>query len=109
MEFSGEVSTASDGDPVPKGGRMAAKKKAAKKKATKKKSAKKSAPKPVEVPNFVVKSVCKEVLKGMELNIAGDALDGLNMVVGWYLEQAGKRAEANGRKTVRAHDFLVPC
>lgn len=83
---------------------MAAKKKAA---AKKKKSAKKAAPK--EVPNYVVKSVCKEALKGMDLNIAGDALDGLNNVVGWYLQQAGARATANGRKTVRAHDFLADC
>lgn len=57
-------------------------------------------------PDLVVKSKCKEVLKGADCNVAGDALDGLNMVVGWYLEQAATRAKANGRKTVRAHDFI---
>jgi histone H3/H4 len=66
----------------------------------KKKSKKKTA------PDLVVKSKCKEVLKGHDCNVAGDALDGLNMVVQWYLEQAATRAKNNGRKTVRAHDFI---
>ncbi len=78
---------------------MAAKKKAAKKKASKKAAA--------PAPSFVVKSVCKEILKEHDCNVASDAFDGLNNVVGWYLQQAAARAEANGRKTVRAHDFLV--
>ncbi|RMG19127.1 MAG: hypothetical protein D6731_00335 [Planctomycetota bacterium] len=73
----------------------------AKKKKKKKASRKKAA------PDLVVKSKCKEVLKKAKCNVAGDALDGLNHVVAWYLEQAAKRAQANGRKTVRAHDFLV--
>lgn len=77
----------------------------AKKKAKKKAASKKKAPAPP--PNLVVKSVCKEVLKGHDCNVAGDALEGLNMVVQWYLDQAAARAAANGRKTVRAHDFIV--
>jgi histone H3/H4 len=72
------------------------------KKKTKKTAAKKSK----AAPDLVVKSKCKEVLKGKNCNVAGDALDGLNMVVAWYLEQAATRAQANGRKTVRAHDFV---
>ncbi|UPT74223.1 MAG: hypothetical protein M0D55_00130 [Elusimicrobiota bacterium] len=56
---------------------------------------------------FVIASKAKAILKKMGCNTAGDALDGLNGVVYWYLEQAGKRAKANGRKTVRAHDFHV--
>ena len=36
-----------------------------------------------------------------------DAMEGLNAVVYWYLEQAAKRAKANGRKTVRKHDFTA--
>lgn len=56
---------------------------------------------------YVVASKAKEFLKGMDRNVASDALAGLNGVVEWYLEQAAKRAEANGRKTVRAHDFMV--
>jgi len=58
-------------------------------------------------PDLVVKSKCKEILKKAKCNVAGDALDGLNGVVAWYLEQAGKRAAANNRKTVRAHDFAI--
>jgi histone H3/H4 len=68
--------------------------------------AKKKAP---ELPNFLVKSVCKEALKAHDVNVAGDALDGLNNVVGWYIAQAASRAKANKRKTVQAHDFLAPC
>jgi hypothetical protein len=56
---------------------------------------------------LVVGSKVKAALKKMGCNTASDALDGLNMLVGWYAEQAAKRAKANGRKTVRAHDFLI--
>lgn len=56
---------------------------------------------------LLVGSKTKAALKSHGLNVAGDALDGLNMVVHYYLEQAGKRAMANNRKTVRAHDFHV--
>ena len=56
---------------------------------------------------FVVASKCKEFLKGKDRNVASDALDGLNKVVGWYLEQAAARSNENGRKTVRAHDFMI--
>ena len=54
---------------------------------------------------LVIASKAKAVLKKAGCNTAGDALDGLNGVVYWYLEQAAKRAKNNGRKTVRAHDF----
>jgi len=54
---------------------------------------------------LIVGSKAKAVLKKAGCNTAGDAFDGLNGVVHWYLEQAAKRAKANGRKTVRAHDF----
>ena len=56
---------------------------------------------------LIIASKAKVVLKKGGCNTAGDALDGLNGVVYWYLEQAAKRAKANGRKTVRAHDFHV--
>ena len=55
----------------------------------------------------IVQSKCNEALKAHEVNVASDALDGLNNVVHWYIEQAATRAKANGRKTVRAHDFLA--
>ena len=69
--------------------------------------AKKKSKKKADAPDFVVKSKCKEALKAAGCNVAGDALDGLNNVVGWYIAQAAARAEANNRKTVRAHDFLA--
>ena len=47
------------------------------------------------------------MIKGADCNTAGDALDGLNSYVGWLVTQATQRAKANGRKTVRAHDFLI--
>ena len=56
---------------------------------------------------LVIASKAKAILKKSGCNTAGDAFDGLNGVVYWYLEQAGKRAKANGRKTVRAHDFML--
>ena len=56
---------------------------------------------------IVVGSKAKAVLKGFKCNTSGDALDGLNGWVYWLLDQAAKRAKANGRKTVRAHDFIV--
>ena len=73
---------------------MAAKKKAAKGKQS-------------GMEMLLVGSKTKAVLKGQNVNVAGDALDGLNGVVYWYLEQAAKRAQANGRKTVRGHDFVI--
>lgn len=56
---------------------------------------------------LLVGSKTKDALREAGCNVAGDALDGLNDVVHWYIEQAAKRAEANGRKTVRAHDFVA--
>ena len=54
-----------------------------------------------------VGSKTKAALKAHGCNVGGDALGALNMVVHWYVEQAAKRAAANRRKTVRAHDFMV--
>ncbi len=56
---------------------------------------------------LLVGSKVKAAIKGAKCNTAGDALAGLNEVVYWYVEQAAKRAKANGRKTVRAHDFHI--
>jgi histone H3/H4 len=55
---------------------------------------------------LLVASKAKAALKAYEVNVSGDALESLNMVVYWYLDQAAKRAKANGRKTVRGHDFM---
>ena len=56
---------------------------------------------------LVIASKAKAVLKKNKCNVANDAFIGLNGVIYWYLDQAAKRAKANGRKTVRAHDFTI--
>jgi hypothetical protein len=56
---------------------------------------------------LLVGSKTKDALKKYDVNIAGDALEGLNNWVYWLIEQAATRAKANGRKTVRAHDFIA--
>ena len=61
--------------------------------------------KPAEM--FLVSSKVRGQIKAAGCNTAGDALDGLNAYVAWLIDAAAKRAAANGRKTVRAHDVLV--
>ncbi len=56
---------------------------------------------------ILVASKAKAILKKAGCNTAGDALEGLNGLLHWYIAQAAKRAKANGRKTVRAHDFMI--
>lgn len=56
---------------------------------------------------LLVASKVKQMIKDAGCNTAGDALDGLNGYVGWLVMQAAKRASENGRKTVRAHDFMI--
>jgi histone H3/H4 len=91
-------------------------KKAAKKKTTAKKKVaarkktagrKKAAPRKSQLETLLVASKAKAALKAQGVNVAGDALENLNLVVHHYIDQAVKRAKANGRKTVRNHDFLV--
>ncbi len=62
-----------------------------------------AAAKPAEM--MLVASKVKGMIKDAGFNTAGDALDGLNELVAQYVSRATRRAEANGRKTVRAHDF----
>lgn len=56
---------------------------------------------------LLVASKAKSVMKKAGCNTAGDALDGLNAWIHWLIEDATKRAKANGRKTVRKHDFCA--
>ena len=56
---------------------------------------------------LLVASKVRQMIKDAGCNTAGDALDGLNGYVGWLIQQAAKRASENGRKTVRAHDFII--
>lgn len=69
-----------------------------------KKSSRKSA-RPQE--SLLVASKVKAQIKAAGCNTASDAIDGLNGWVGWLIGQATQRAAANGRKTVRAHDFML--
>jgi len=77
----------------------------AKKKTTTKKSSSEKASSEAEV--LLVASKVKASIQAQGANVGSDALQGLNGWVHWLIEQASKRAEANGRKTVRAHDFMV--
>jgi hypothetical protein len=61
--------------------------------------------KPAEM--LLVSSKVRGMIKDAGCNTAGDALDGLNNYVAWLVAQAAKRAAENGRKTVRAHDFII--
>jgi hypothetical protein len=57
---------------------------------------------------LLVGSKVRGLIKDADCNTAGDAIDGLNQWVYWLIQQATTRAKANGRKTVRAHDFMAP-
>lgn len=78
----------------------------AKKKATKKKTTKKAAPKKTK-EMLLVGSKTKEALKGGKFNVSSDTIDALNEYVYWLIEQAQKKCEANGRKTIRPYDILA--
>ena len=80
-------------------------KKATSKKKTSKTQTKAAAPKK-EVEVLVVGSKVKQQIKDAGFNTGGDAIQGLNDWVRWLIDQATQRAQANGRKTVRAHDFM---
>ena len=67
----------------------------------------KAAPPAAPTEMLLVASKVRQLIKDAGCNTAGDALDGLNAYVGWLVVQATKRAAQNGRKTVRAHDFLI--
>jgi len=55
---------------------------------------------------LLVGSKTKDALKEKGHNLSADALEGLNEIVYWYINQAQGRCEANGRKTIRKHDFI---
>ena len=57
--------------------------------------------------NYVVKSMMKSRIAKGKCHSSSDLADALNGMVEWYLDQAVKRAKANGRKTVRAHDIVL--
>ena len=54
---------------------------------------------------LVVSSKVKDFVKGKGLNSSGDLADALSAKVAALLEDAAKRTEANGRKTMRPEDL----
>lgn len=52
---------------------------------------------------LIVKSRIKDAVK--DLNVAGDVPDALNVKLMHIIEEAAKRAKANGRRTLQARDF----
>jgi hypothetical protein len=81
-------------------------KKATNKKKTSKTQSKAPAAPKKEVDVLLVGSKVKQQIKEAGFNTGGDAIQGLNQWVHWLIVQATQRAQANGRKTVRAHDFM---
>ena len=57
--------------------------------------------------NYVVKSMVKERISKGKCHSSSDIAEALNGLVEYYLDQAVKRAKANGRKTVRGHDICI--
>ena len=60
-----------------------------------------------EKANYVVKSVAKEKITKADLRSSDDVFEALNATIDWYLDEAIKRAKANGRGTVRGHDICT--
>ena len=55
---------------------------------------------------MIVAAAVKRRIKEMsEVNVAGDLVDKLNVMVDEMLERAVSRCRSNGRKTVRADDL----
>ena len=84
----------------------------AKKKTTKKATTKKTTMKRPTTRKevLVVGSKLKAALKGngkKTFNVSGDTLEAMNEYMYWLVDQAQRRAEANGRKTIRPHDILA--
>ena len=71
------------------------------------KKAKAAAPKAAANEMLLVASKVRAVVKNADCNFGGDAIESLNGYVYWLIQQATKRAAANGRKTVRGHDFMI--
>ena len=83
------------------------KKASAKKATTTRNSGRRASAKKAPAEMLLVGTKTKEALKAHGYNVASDAIEGLNAVVHQYISQAAKRAEANGRKTIRPHDFTA--
>lgn len=59
---------------------------------------------------LLVGSKTKEALKGSgkkTYNVSSDTLEALNEYVYFLVDQAQKKCEANGRKTIRPYDIMA--
>ena len=65
------------------------------------------AKKATKVEALFVKSKVREYIKAKDMNTSSGILDGnsLNDMITWMLDRAVMRAQANGRKTVKARDL----
>ena len=66
--------------------------------------------KAVKKEMLIVGSKSKEALKGSgkkTFNVSTGTLEALNEHMYWLIDQAQKRCEANGRKTIRPYDILA--
>jgi len=54
---------------------------------------------------IVVQSKVKDVIKNTDMNMAGDFAEALSKRVEAMVKDACKRANENGRKTVRGYDL----
>jgi histone H3/H4 len=59
------------------------------------------------VETLVVASKVKAAVREHGCNSSADLVEAINTLVHAQLQQAAKRAQANGRKTVRAHDVAI--
>lgn len=55
--------------------------------------------------SLVVHSKVKDAVKSAGCNCASEFPDALSDKVAWMVKEAAKRAQANGRKTVRKEDL----
>jgi histone H3/H4 len=58
-----------------------------------------------DLPHLVVASRVKEIVKFHDCRTGSDAVEALNRMVEWHVNQAIQRARSNGRRTLRAFDF----
>ena len=57
--------------------------------------------------SYVVASKLKELVKKHGMMSSGDLADAASAMLESAIKKAVERAKANGRKTVRAHDFVT--
>ena len=56
-------------------------------------------------PDFVVKKAVQDFARKNKMMVGSDAYDAINKAVGALMKEAGDRAKANKRKTLKAYDF----